>query len=65
MVIGVLLAFDRKAGQVTYNYLMLDQDMILIALANHPRDGVIQKYFAADPIIQQAFLLLKAERFFD
>lgn len=65
VVIGVLRAFDRKAGQVAYNYLTLDQSMILIALANYLRDGTIQQHFAADPIIQRAFLLLKAERFFD
>jgi hypothetical protein len=39
--------------------------MILIALANHLRQGVIQRYFAADPIIQRVLPLLGAERFFD
>jgi hypothetical protein len=47
-----------------YNYLALDQSMILIALANHLRDGVIQRYFAADPIMQRVLPWLKAEQFF-
>ncbi len=62
---GFYDAVDPKTGQVAYNYLALDQSMILIALANHLRDGVIQKYFAADPIIQRVLPLLEAERFFD
>jgi len=39
--------------------------MILIAVANHLRNGVIQRYFAADPIIQRVLPFLDAERFFD
>ena len=62
---GFYDAVDPKTGQVAYNYLALDQSMILIALANHLRDGVIQKYFAADPIMQRALPLLSAERFFE
>ena len=33
--------------------------------ANYLRDGVIQNYFAADPIIRRVLPMLKAERFFD
>ena len=62
---GFYDAVDPQTGQVVYNYLALDQSMILIALANYLRDGVIQKYFAADPIIQRALPLLEAERFFN
>ncbi|MGB2680604.1 MAG: glucoamylase family protein [Candidatus Competibacter sp.] len=62
---GFYDAVDPKTGQVAHNYLALDQSMILIALANYSRDGVIQRYFAADPIIQRVLPLLKAERFFD
>ena len=42
---GFYDAVDPKTGQVAYNYLALDQSMILIALANHLRDGVIQQIF--------------------
>ena len=62
---GFYDAVDPQTSQVVYNYLALDQSMILIALANHLRDGVIQRYFAADPITQRVLPLLGAERFFD
>lgn len=62
---GFYDAVDPRSGQVAYHYLALNQSMILIALANHLRDGVIQRYFAADPIIQRVLPLLGAERFFD
>ncbi|MBS1223271.1 MAG: uncharacterized protein H6R23_2891 [Proteobacteria bacterium] len=62
---GFYDAVDPKTGQVAYNYLALDQSMILIAVANYLRDGVIQKRFAADPIIRRVLPLLEAERFFD
>lgn len=62
---GFYDAVDPKTGQVADNYLALDQSMILIALANYLRDGVIQSYFTMDPIIQKVLPLLKAERFFD
>ena len=62
---GFYDAVDPKTGQVAYNYLALDQSMILIALANHLRDGIIQQRFAADPIIQRVLPLLEAERFFE
>ncbi|MBK7542761.1 MAG: DUF3131 domain-containing protein [Candidatus Competibacteraceae bacterium] len=62
---GFYDALDPATGQVAYNYLALDQSMILIALANHLRDGVVQKYFAADPIIQRVLPMLAAERFFE
>ena len=62
---GFYDAVDPTTGQVAHNYLALDQSMILIALANHLRDGVIQRYFAADPIIRRVLPLLGAERFFD
>ncbi|HCB14898.1 MAG TPA: hypothetical protein DEP36_15220 [Gammaproteobacteria bacterium] len=62
---GFYDAVDPQTGQVAYNYLALDQSMILIAVANHLRNGVIQRYFAADPIIQRVLPFLDAERFFD
>jgi len=61
---GFYDAVGPQTGQVVHNYLALDQSMILIALANHLRQGVIQRYFATDPIIQRVLPLLGAERFF-
>ncbi len=62
---GFYDAVDPKTGQAAYNYLALDQSMILIALANYLRGGVIQHYFATDPIIQSVLPLLGAEHFFN
>ncbi|MBK8754854.1 MAG: DUF3131 domain-containing protein [Candidatus Competibacteraceae bacterium] len=62
---GFYDAVDPKTGQVAYNYLALDQSMILIALANRLRAGVIQGYFSADPMVQRVLPLLGAEHFFD
>lgn len=60
---GFYDALNPRTGAVAYNYLALDQSMIFIALANYLRHGVIQKYFAADPIMQRVLPLLRAERF--
>ncbi|MBK8536184.1 MAG: hypothetical protein IPL59_14275 [Candidatus Competibacteraceae bacterium] len=37
--------------------------MILIALANRLRAGVVQGYFSADPMVQRVLPLLGAEHF--
>jgi hypothetical protein len=62
---GFYDAVDPRSGRVAPIYLTLDQTMIFVALANHLRDGVIQKLFAADPIARRALPLLEAEDFFD
>ena len=62
---GFYDAVDPKTGQVAYNYLALNQSMILITLANYLRNGVIQRYFSTDPIIQRVLPLLGEERFFE
>jgi hypothetical protein len=62
---GFYDAVDPRNGRVAPIYLTLDQTMLFIALANHLRDGAIQKLFAADPIAQRALPLLAAEDFFD
>ena len=59
-----LLAFCYAALHLTV-YLALDQSMLLLALANHLRGGVIQQRFAADPIAAAALPLLADEDFFD
>jgi hypothetical protein len=60
---GFYDAVDPHAGAVAHAYLVLDQAMVLIALANHRAGGVIQHYFAADPIGQRALPLVRGERF--
>jgi hypothetical protein len=62
---GFYDAVSPRTGEVAYAYLSLDQSMIFLALANHLRDGVLRKRFAADPIAQKALPLLAGEDFFD
>jgi len=62
---GFYDAVDPVSGAVTQTYLALDQSMILIAVANYLKDGVIQRRFAADPIVVNVLPLLAAEHFFE
>lgn len=62
---GFYDAVEPSSGNVAYKYLSLNQSMILVALANHLANQVIQKRFAADPIIQPVLTLLGHEDFFD
>lgn len=62
---GLYDAVDPASGQVARAYLALDQSMILIAITNYLKDGVVQRRFAADPIVAKVLPLLGAEKFFD
>ncbi len=62
---GLYDAVDATTGAVAYKYLALDQSMLFIALVNHLTDGVIQRRFAADPIMQNVLPMIGEERFFD
>jgi hypothetical protein len=58
-------AVDPVSGEVARAYLTLNQSMLFIAAANYLKDGVVQRRFAADPIIVKVLPLLAAENFFD
>jgi len=60
---GFYDAVAPQTGAVAQAYLVLDQAMILVALANHLAGGAIQQRFAADPIARRALPLLAEERF--
>jgi hypothetical protein len=62
---GFYDAVNPVTGEVAYNYLCLNQAMILVALANHLADHAVQKRFAADPIVQRALPLISFEKFVD
>jgi hypothetical protein len=62
---GFYDAVDPSTGRVAHAYLVLDQAMTLIALANHLANGVIQARFAADPIVQRVLPLLRHEHWPD
>ncbi|MBI3784542.1 MAG: DUF3131 domain-containing protein [Deltaproteobacteria bacterium] len=63
--LGLYDGVDPSSGVVAHKYLALDQSMLFLALANYLGDHVVQKRFAADPIVQKALPLLADERFFD
>jgi hypothetical protein len=62
---GFYDSVDPRSGKVAYEYLALDQAMILIAAANALHDSAVQKRFAADPIAARALPMLADEDFFD
>lgn len=61
---GFYDAVDPVSGEVAHKYLVLDQGMIFLALANYLGDQCVQKHFAADPIAQKVLPMLKDENFF-
>jgi len=62
---GLYDAIDPESGAVIYKYIVLDQAMSFIALANYLAKHTIQDYFASDPIAVRGFTVLGQERFFD
>lgn len=62
---GFYDALNPATGEVSYNYLCLNQAMILVSLADHLADHAVQKRFAADPIVQRVLPLVGIERFLD
>jgi hypothetical protein len=61
---GFFDSVDPQSGQVASGYLFLDQAMTFLALANFLTEGAIQRYFAADPIVQAALPLLREDELF-
>ena len=62
---GFYDSVNPRTGVVAHAYLVLDQAMLFIALANHLDAGVIQKRFASDPIAARALSILADEDFLD
>ncbi|MCW5893292.1 MAG: DUF3131 domain-containing protein [bacterium] len=62
---GFYDAVDPATGAVARSWLVLDQAMTFIALANHLCGGCVRARFAADPVVQAALPVLAAEDFFD
>ncbi len=46
-------AIDWTTKDVTHNYLVLDQAMLFLSLANSFEDGTVWKLFNADPLVQK------------
>jgi hypothetical protein len=62
---GLYDAVDPRSGEVIHAYLGLDQAMTFLALANHLKDGCVQRRFESDPIVQRVLPLLAEESFFE
>ena len=60
---GFYDAVDPVSGEVAHKYLVLDQGMIFLALANYLGEQCVQRHFAADPIAQKVLPMLKDENF--
>jgi hypothetical protein len=60
---GFYDAVNPVSGEVAHKYLVLDQGMIFLALANYLGEQCVQKHFAADPIAQKVLPMLKDENF--
>lgn len=61
---GFFDAVDPRSGKVATAYLFLDQAMTFLATANFLCQGCVQRYFAADPIVQAALPLLREDVLF-
>lgn len=62
---GFYDSINVRNGRVNTQYLALDQGMILAAIANYLKKGVIQEYFHRDEIAKKAESLLGLEEWFD
>jgi hypothetical protein len=62
---GLYDAVDPASGAVAHSYLSLDQAMSFVALANHLKDGCVQKRFATDPIARAVLPMIGDEDFSD
>lgn len=61
---GLYDSINVRTGEVSTQYLALDQGMILAAIANYLKNGVIKEYFHQDPIAKGAETLLGLEEWF-
>ncbi len=62
---GFYDSINIHSDRVSVQYLALDQGMVLAAIANYLRGGVLKEYFHRDPIAKAAESLLEKEKFFD
>lgn len=55
---GFVDAIDISSGRITDNYLMLDQSMLFLSLANYLDDGAVRRWFQSDPMVQRGRQLI-------
>jgi hypothetical protein len=62
---GFFDSVDPRSGAIGAAYLVLDQAMLFLALANHLDAGIVQRRFSSDPIAARALSILADEDFLD
>jgi hypothetical protein len=62
---GFFDSVDPRSGTIGAAYLVLDQAMLFLALANHLDAGIVQRRFSSDPIATRALSILADEDFLD
>ncbi|MEH7237244.1 glucoamylase family protein [Bacillus sp. JJ1562] len=60
---GFYDTINLNTNEIAKSFLALDQGMIMISISNFLNDGLIRKYFHADPIGKSPEYLLKEEVF--
>lgn len=56
--LGFVDAIDVKTGQIADNFLVLDQSMLFLSLANFLKDDCVRRHFQADPVVQRGRQLI-------
>lgn len=51
-------AYNTQMNIPTQCYLVLDQSMLFLSLANFLEDGIVRKIFAKDPVVQNGYRIL-------
>lgn len=62
---GFYDAVDPATGAVSYKYLALDQEMLLLGLANFLEPDCVRRHFMAHPYARRAAEVVAAEDFFE
>jgi len=55
-------SLDWKTGSAAPGYLMLDQTLLFLSLANVLYDGIVWEYFEKDPVVQAGRAMLPEYR---
>ncbi|MBC8453767.1 DUF3131 domain-containing protein [PVC group bacterium] len=55
---GYMDAIDFKTGKTAETFLMLDQSMLFMSLANFLQDGIIRKHFESSPLVKRGRQLI-------
>lgn len=59
---GFYDAIDVTTGKIADNYLVLDQLMLFLSLANYLQNDCVRRWFQADPLVQRGRQLIRDYR---